>query len=71
LASYSLVGLLVTAAITLEGRHFGQFLPAFLLLAVLPDMRNPDDRRRVRQMAFLWGGIVVAVHLAWAALSYR
>lgn len=70
IALYSISMVVAVAATSLETRHLGQFFPALLLLAVIPDTRVRDDRRMVRSMAALWVGVLVLVHLAWAGMRY-
>ncbi len=56
------------AATSLESRHVGQFIPALIVLAVVPDLHVPADRRDFRRLAVLWYGGVVLIHLAWLTL---
>jgi len=58
----------MTAAVavtSLETRHLGQFLPAFILLAVVPDLRQLRDRRAIYAVAFVWYSAVLCGHLLW------
>jgi hypothetical protein len=68
---FYLAGLMTVVLTTLEGRHLGPFLPAFLLFAALPDYRSPATWRRLRPILFLWYGGVVLIHLAWAFMKFR
>lgn len=70
IALYAAGMLAAVAATSLETRHIGQFLPAFILLAALPDTRQRKERRRVATMRFTWIAILGAVHLAWAGVRY-
>ncbi|MCF6284951.1 MAG: hypothetical protein L3K26_07160 [Candidatus Hydrogenedentes bacterium] len=70
IAVYAILMLVAVAGTSLETRHFGQFMPAVLLLAVMPDTRIRADRRRVQSMAFLWIGVLGLVHLAWAGMRF-
>lgn len=61
-ASLSLVSVVAT---TLETRHLGQFIPAFLILAAIPDTRVARERRLVRDISIVWIGVVLSVHALW------
>jgi len=69
LAAYALVTLMAVVATSLETRHYGQFMPAVLLLAVMPDTRQPNNRRRLQRMALAWFTVVIMLHVAWATLK--
>ena len=62
---YSMLNLLAVVATTLETRHLGQFLPAFLILAAVPDTRKRKSRLTVQTTAMLWCCVVLGVHLLW------
>jgi len=68
-AAYALVTLMAVIATSMETRHHGQFLPAFVLLAAMPDTRDRDDRRLVRQARFFWLAMVALVHVAWGLMK--
>jgi hypothetical protein len=70
IALYALSMLMAVAATSLETRHIGQFLPAFLLLAAMPDTREPRERQRVRSMAYTWVAVLGGVHLLWAGVRF-
>lgn len=70
IAVYAVLMLVAVAGTTLETRHYGQFMPAVILLAVVPDMGVPADRKKRRNMAFLWLGVLGTVHLAWAGMRF-
>jgi apolipoprotein N-acyltransferase len=70
IALYAAGMLAAVAATSLETRHIGQFLPAFILLAAMPDTRQRKERRRVATMRFTWIAILGAVHLAWAGVRF-
>ena len=70
IALYAVGMLAAVAATSLETRHIGQFLPAFILLAAMPDTRQKLARRRVVSMRFTWIAILGVVHLAWAGARY-
>lgn len=70
LALYAVFTTVIVAVSSLETRHHGQFMPAFLLLAAAPDTRDVATRKRVQMMALLWIAVVMLVHLAWAIVRY-
>jgi hypothetical protein len=70
IALYAASMLAAVAATSLETRHIGQFLPAFLLLAVMPDTRKPRDQQRVRSMVYTWVAVLGGVHFLWAGMRF-
>lgn len=66
LSVYLIITTLAVVATSLEQRHIAQFMPAFMILAAVPDTRERDTRRKVRDMAILWFFVVLLVHAAWA-----
>ena len=70
LVLYALIGLLLVAATSIETRHFGQFIPAYLLLAAIPDLTNPVDKRMTNVARRFWLSFVGAIHIAWALLRF-
>jgi hypothetical protein len=66
LAVYLLMDLAAVVATSLEQRHVAQFMPAFMILAAVPDTRDEGTRLSVRYMAIAWFCTVILVHLAWA-----
>ena len=54
---------------SLEPRHLGQFLPAFLILSVLPDRRSPRIRSQLKLCCVLWYGAVVSIHFLYIAVK--
>lgn len=66
LALYLTINVLAVVATSVEQRHIAQFMPAFVILAALPDARDRRTRRRVTNIAVLWMFVVIIVHLAWA-----
>lgn len=63
---YALVCLLGIAATTVEGRHLGQFLPGFILLAAIPETRRLSASRTVMEAMIIWLGVIVFIHILWA-----
>jgi len=70
LACYALLSLMAVVLITLETRHLGQFFPAFILIAAIPDTRNYFIARRVKKVAYIWFPFVVTIHILWAFLRF-
>lgn len=66
MAAYLLINMAVVAATSLETRHVGQFMPAFVILAAAPDTRDRRIFGIVKTVAVVWFIVVVLVHLAWA-----
>lgn len=69
LAAYLLLNTASVVATSLETRHVAQFLPAFLILAAVPDTRDKRVFREVKQIATGWFAVVLLVHLAWAVVK--
>lgn len=65
LAAYLLVNIGAVVATSMEQRHFAQFMPAFIILAALPDTRDIKVTKRLRTISAWWFAAVVLVHLAW------
>lgn len=65
LVLYLGANVLAVVATSMEQRHVAQFMPAFMILAAVPDTRDPGERRSVLKMARGWWGFVALVHLAW------
>lgn len=70
IALYAASMLAAVAATSLETRHIGQFLPAFLLLAAMPDTRKRKERQRVQWMFMAWTGVLGGVHFLWAGMRF-
>ena len=66
LALYLVINVLAVVATSIEQRHVAQFMPAFMILAAIPDTRNLVGRVIVRRIAYAWWTLVVVIHLAWA-----
>lgn len=69
LALSTIVTLFAVVMTSLEVRHLGQFLPAFLILSVLPDRREPRVRSQLKLCCVIWYGAVVVVHFLWVVLK--
>lgn len=60
-----------TIALTsLESRHLGVFLPLMFLLSLLPDFREPAQRRLLRLIFALTALALVFIHVTWFVLRY-
>lgn len=66
LAIYLLINTLAVVATSMESRHIAQFMPAFMVLAAVPDTRDRKIGKYVRHIAIAWFAVVFLVHLAWA-----
>jgi hypothetical protein len=69
LAAYLLINMAAVVATSMEQRHFGQFMPAFMILAAFPDTRDKTARKRLWTISEWWLTVVVLVHLAWLFLK--
>ena len=67
---YVMITLAAIALTSLETRHHGQFLPALLILAAIPNKYDPVTRGKTRTVATIWFSMVVAGHIMWAALKF-
>ncbi|MFH1718655.1 MAG: hypothetical protein ABIF19_14970 [Planctomycetota bacterium] len=65
LAIYLIMSVEAVIATSLEQRHIAQFMPAFFILAALPDTSNRNARTAVRRVAIGWFAVVVLAHVAW------
>jgi len=69
LVVYLLLNWLAVVATSMEQRHLAQFMPAFLILAAVPDMRDGETQRRVRRIAVRWFTLVALLHGLWMVLK--
>jgi hypothetical protein len=69
LVGYLLINLAAVVATSLEQRHIAQFMPAFMILAALPDTREKRAREELRIITMWWLAAVILVHLAWAIMK--
>ena len=67
---YAVIGLLVVVGTSMETRHWGQFLPAIVLLAAVPDMSETSMRTLPRKTRLLWIVGILLMHVAWMVLRY-
>jgi hypothetical protein len=67
---YAIITLLAIAATSLESRHHGQFLPAMLILATIPDKHDLVTQSKLRFIIMGWFAFVLAGHLFWVVLKF-
>tara|TARA_R110002111_G_scaffold15899_3_gene41084 strand:+ start:99 stop:674 length:576 start_codon:yes stop_codon:yes gene_type:complete len=65
LAIFYILNVAAVAVTSLETRHAGQFISAFIILAAAPNMKEPTTRRLMRVAMVGWFSLVVLVHLLW------
>jgi hypothetical protein len=66
---YLLVNVVAVVATSNEQRHIAQFMPAFIILAALPDTREKKARKELRTIMIWWFVVVVLVHLTWVIIK--
>lgn len=66
---FLLINLIGVVASSLEQRHFGQFMSAFVIIAAIPDTREKKTVNVLRGIKFFWYFGVLLVHIAWAILK--
>lgn len=69
LALYTIVTLFSVVVTSLETRHLGQFLPAFLILSVLPDRWSPRIRSQLKLCCVVWYSAVVGIHCLYIVVK--
>lgn len=69
LVMFMLINMIGVAATSLETRHFGQFMSAFVVIATISDTRDIKTRNKLGRTRLLWFSGVFLVHLAWAILK--
>lgn len=69
LVMFMLINMIGVVLTSLETRHFGQFMSAFVVIAAIPDTRDKKTKNRLKSTKFLWLLGVLLVHLAWAVLK--
>lgn len=62
---YLLMNYEAILATSFEQRHLGQFMPAFCILAAIPDINNDKNKRHLKIISKYWAGIVIFVHLVY------
>lgn len=66
---YSIINLSAVVATSLESRHLAQYMPAMIILAAIPDVRNKEYKKKVKIYTTIWLIIIVVLHLIWLALK--
>lgn len=69
LTVYLFLNLMAVVATSMEQRHLAQFMPAFIILASLPDIRDAKTKQYVNYVARRWFIAVFLVHLAWVVMK--
>jgi hypothetical protein len=69
LVLFMLINVVGVAATSLETRHLGQFMSAFVIIATIPNTREKKTANELRRIKVLWLWGVILVHLAWAVLK--
>lgn len=69
LVVYFLINMAAVVATSLEQRHYAQFIPAFIILAALPDTRVAKVNQLRRTITRWWLFAVFAIHVAWLSLK--
>lgn len=67
---YLIISIASVVVTSFETRHTSQFLPALIILAVLPDVRIARSRLSVANIAGWWFAVVVLVHVSWAIARF-
>lgn len=68
---FTLLGFTLSVSYTsLETRHLGPFLPALILLAMIPDLTVDRDRLLYRNTFAVFLCFIATVHVAWAILKF-
>ncbi len=69
LVLFLLINLVGVVATSLEQRHFGQFMSAFVVIAAIPDTREKKIENELKNIKALWFFGVLLVHIAWGLLK--
>ena len=70
LALYTIVSLFSVVVTSLDTRHLGPFLPAFLILSVLPARQDPRIRSQLKLCCVIWYSAVVSIHVLYLMVKY-
>jgi hypothetical protein len=62
-------GIIAVVGTSAEQRHLAPFIPAMMIIAAVPDMRNFESRQSAATIARWWLAAVILIHLLWAALK--
>lgn len=69
LVMFMLINMIGVVATSLEQRHLGQFMSAFVIIATIPDTSDEKTENELRRIKVLWFSGVNLVHIAWAILK--
>lgn len=69
LVIFLLINMVGVVATSLEQRHFGQFMSAFVLIAAIPDARDEKTGDELRRIRAWWFFGVLLVHILWGVLK--
>jgi hypothetical protein len=69
ISAYLLINVLAVVTTSMEQRHIAQFMPAFIILAALPDTREKKTQKQLRPIMAVWFSVVILVHAAWAIMK--
>ena len=69
LVIFLLINAAGVVASSLEQRHFGQFMSAFVVIAAIPDTRDEKANNELRNIRVWWFFAVLLVHILWAVLK--
>lgn len=70
LVAYLLLNTFAVVLTSLEQRHIGQFMAAFILIAVFLDNNSKQHRNVYTSVWFCWFGTVFLMHLLWLSLKF-
>lgn len=62
---------LLVAMTSMETRHHGQFLAAYLILAAVHKPGRAEDSTTLKRIQMGWFSIVVVIHAVWLLLKFR
>jgi len=68
---YFLVTVMLVGVTTLETRHHGQFLSAFIILAAMPTVQTQLERGLLKKIRISWFGLIAFGHVIWFLLRFR
>ncbi|CAK0757164.1 conserved membrane hypothetical protein [Gammaproteobacteria bacterium] len=69
--AFTIIGFALSISYTsLENRHFGVFLPALIVLSLIPDLTQFKEKYVYKRLLFLYLCMIGLIHLAWFALKF-
>ena len=66
---YLIVNVAAVVMTSLEPRHLGQFMAAFIILSVFPDQNCKSHKRKLSSVSLIWYSGVFFIHLAWIVIK--